>query len=525
MFRADKNSTSPLRAAAPLSAVGATMRDREGSTSMWGVFWTIALCMIGGVAVDVTNAYSYKSRLQATADASALAAVLKMDDLAEARTEAITLAQRNMPPSKHGEVVRAEDVVFGTVDETGAFTQYSEGGDEPNAVKILAGRDGTRANAVPTWMLRLAGIDDFEVEVASTAKVRPGGDGGGGGGDNGFGECYEVVIMSRDWLNLGGGNHYRNGVCLHGDNGVQPGGGDCFEVGTRISSATEEQVKFWNGFDNEQPWNNKCNIAAGEIPESQENLVVAREVTFPMLTAIENGLYERTVASVAENSSPDGSRFYGSDLIPDFVLNADGYANVVYLDKAWTPGQPNNGGTKKNPLPDLEPYTIYISEKRIQIGHSESPHNVAILTTDALMASGNNTGQAHDHAFYFSKGQLNFGGGSGTSYGSSDEYCAEGEYRVYILSETSAQLAGFGQDGDGMHGVMMAAPRANWGGSMDSAGGLYIEGDGYMTTGGDVEVSGCTTQMSNIYGVNPFASNTDGETVSAALNAGSDLVQ
>jgi len=51
------------------------IHDEDGGYVVWGLFWFVLFVGIGGLAVDITDAYRTQTSLQATADAAALAAV------------------------------------------------------------------------------------------------------------------------------------------------------------------------------------------------------------------------------------------------------------------------------------------------------------------------------------------------------------------------------------------------------------------------------------------------------------------
>lgn len=520
--------------------------NREGSATIWAIYWTIALVMVGGIAVDASNAFGYKSRLQKTADASAVAAAMKLPDTDAALLAAKALAEINMPASKHGTVIRDQDVVFGTVDDdTGEFVALQEG-EDAEAVRIYAGRDEPRANSVPTYLIRLAGIDDWNVDVTATAATRFAEEEGGGGGggdpeepeDYGYDECYSVLILTQDELNLGGGNHYREGVCVHGTTKVQPGGGDCFEVGTRISAPDKSLIGWWWNaanqswnFDHKLSWNNSCKN--GEEPESMDELIVERDPEFPMLDKIEAGLFETTWNAVLSHTK--FGLYSQGDELPDFVSTVNGRATVYVINADWKPGQNKNGGTGKTSLPDLKEHAIYLVDGDVSIKDKQVLRNVAILATGKLQSNGQDEWIAHDNIFLFTKGRLGLGGKTAIG-GEVDAYCEGGYTRAYLLSEDSIQLAGFpGNDSTtGIVATMLAAPTVNWGGSMASTGGLYVEAANKLTTGGDIDLTGCTKMMSSIYGQNPFAPDgvlaeateiVDNGTSNVTVAAGADIVR
>ena len=108
----------------------------DASASVWSIFWMTMMMLVSGLTLDVANAYRVRALLQATADASALAAVRELPDADAARTAAIDLAQVNMPVEGNGTVVLPSMVRVGAWDEdTGSFLP----GQTPyDAVQVFA---------------------------------------------------------------------------------------------------------------------------------------------------------------------------------------------------------------------------------------------------------------------------------------------------------------------------------------------------------------------------------------------------
>ena len=90
----------------------------------------VVLLGMGALAVDVGMLYTVRTKLQATADASALTAAQELPDAADVTSMAIQYATANYD---EGAVVTADEVVLERWDEVaGSFTP---GANPPNAVK------------------------------------------------------------------------------------------------------------------------------------------------------------------------------------------------------------------------------------------------------------------------------------------------------------------------------------------------------------------------------------------------------
>lgn len=462
-----------------LAAIRAALRDTAGAASVWAIMWMLGFMMLGGVAVDVSNAYAMKSRLQSIADASALAAVMQIDDRDAARAAAVTLAARNMPEDANGNVILSSDVRFGVWDaDTGDFVEVSD--DEPaEAVQILAGRTLDRGNAVPTYLVRLVGRNEWELgaaSVATTSSRAPVTPPGGGDPD-----CVAATILSTGNVDTGGGNEFGDGVCIYGEDGVQTGGDDCFEDGAHIMSPSADDI------DINSP---SCG--------TEEEIVVEREIEPVLLPKIHGGLFSDIYTAVN-----NAGKKWGDDESPeDLALLPEHFIghNIMRINIGWWTIQPNH----------LRAGYIYLVDHGVQFAGGVDIQNVALIV-DGQIGTGGGDGLKFDDVFFFATGQLNFSGD--VMWGTEGSYCENGEYSVYLFSEQSLSLGGFGPD-TGVYGVMGAAPRFSPGGAMKNAGGLYIETEGWTSLGGNMRLTGCDVPLASMY---------DGEVAGSLLGGGDVL--
>ena len=143
------------------------VHDEDGGYTVWSLLWFSIYVAIGGAAVDISDGYRIKTILQATADASALAAVMSLPDQADGRQQAIDYSRNNMLQNFHGTTVRPSDVEFGVwVHAAGTFTPN---GVAPNAARVLARRAGGNENPLATNFLRIIGMTEWDVNAAAIA--------------------------------------------------------------------------------------------------------------------------------------------------------------------------------------------------------------------------------------------------------------------------------------------------------------------------------------------------------------------
>ena len=95
---------------APLSRF---LADQRGGGTIMGLLWFMLLVGITGMAVDTTNGFRSRTMLQATADATSLAAAIDLPDTNAAVATAVAYAAENMGADINGSVLDPADVHIG----------------------------------------------------------------------------------------------------------------------------------------------------------------------------------------------------------------------------------------------------------------------------------------------------------------------------------------------------------------------------------------------------------------------------
>ena len=65
------------------------LRDERGAYTIWSLIWFSLYVAMGGLAVDMTDAYRNQTLLQSTADASALAGGMSLPDQPDAPAQSL----------------------------------------------------------------------------------------------------------------------------------------------------------------------------------------------------------------------------------------------------------------------------------------------------------------------------------------------------------------------------------------------------------------------------------------------------
>jgi Flp pilus assembly protein TadG len=203
------------------------LKDEEGGYTIWGLTWFILYVGIGGLAVDITDAFRTQSMLQTPADSAALAGISSpLSNEAEVDDYAISYAAANMRDATHGEVLTAAEVQIGTWNFT--TRTFSGGGSNPNAVRAVTRRDTNNSNPLATNFLRIIGLDTWNVSTEAVAA-------------KGIDWCLNNGIIAGGALDVKTHIHFYGEICLIGhekfwfrnndttfEDGVYIGAG-CFE--------------------------------------------------------------------------------------------------------------------------------------------------------------------------------------------------------------------------------------------------------------------------------------------------------
>lgn len=440
-----------------LRRAGSLVRSDSGAASVWSIMWMTMMMIVSGFALDVSNAYRIRALLQATADASALAAVRELPDGTAARNAAISLAHVNMPEESNGDVMPTGLVQLGAWDTvTGAFVP----GQEPyDAVKVTASRGNGAGFDVPTFLLGIMGKNSWEIVATSTAKIRS----KVGSGTRSL--CPGAILISTQDFQMGGNNTLKDGVCVHGETAVKFGGSSYFTKDVRISSFYPDEIEIGD-VDGDSP--------ATEADVKVVDPVHIEPVILPQLNTMFDQLWSALYTS--------GATSYSGDLLPDFVKNpATGAADVVRVNQWWWTVQPG----------DFKPYTVYVVNHGMQMAGRVDATNIAVIAKGQIGMGGGPT-LHFDKVFFFGEGKLNFSGSA--AYGQPDHYCDDGKFDVYMFSKDTISLGGSGPD-DSAYGYLAAAPYFHPGGSFKSAGGIYVEASSSVQIGGNANITGCGVEL------------------------------
>jgi len=156
----------------PSTRFNSFLRDERGGYTLWSLVWFSLYVAMGGLAVDMTDAYRNQTLLQSTADASALAGVMSLPDKTDAVAQALAYATDNMNPSINGNVLKAEEVFTGNWNFN--TRQFTDNGTPLNAVRVITRRADVNNNPLATNFLRILSLwglpfDRWNISVEAVA--------------------------------------------------------------------------------------------------------------------------------------------------------------------------------------------------------------------------------------------------------------------------------------------------------------------------------------------------------------------
>ena len=220
-----------------LSATARFLKDDTGFISTFGLTLTAMMIALGGIALDVANAYRMRTYLQVAADAAAHAALYTRETHTrdESIQAALDVVESFLPADVYGQVITYEDVEFGTWDrDTETFTPNS---NSKSAVMVNTLQVAERQNSVGTYMLRLVGFDDWNVRRASVFETY-------------MPTCFREGFVAQDLVDLQSGNTYTNGFCIHSNDHVEVNSNNYFNNDTIVSMPDRSDIVLPNsGFE------------------------------------------------------------------------------------------------------------------------------------------------------------------------------------------------------------------------------------------------------------------------------------
>lgn len=189
----------------------------------------MACFVIGGLALDVANAYKARTEMQAAADAAAHAALYVRDsaDASTAKTAALDVVEAMLPSSKYGTLLTDADIHFGSWDATNR--QFAVDDTSDDAVWVDISRLTSKSNPVGTYFLKFTGITKFDIRRGAVFETyRP--------------NCFKEGMVGQGIVDAQSNNVYTNGFCIHSQSHVEVNSGNTFDTGTSVTMPDDRDL-------------------------------------------------------------------------------------------------------------------------------------------------------------------------------------------------------------------------------------------------------------------------------------------
>jgi len=189
----------------------------EGGISILNLYFLMATAIFGGVAIDVANLVAAKNQLQVAADVASHAAIVSLkagEDVDTSKDTALKYARLNMPAGRYGEVLRLENIHFGSYFySTGSFQI-----DDTRSEAVWVGTDRLLENANPvgSFLLRLVGFSTFDVRTPAVFV-------------NGDPPCIGAGFFANGRVDMQSNNEFYDGFCISSGYQVEFQQGNYFE--------------------------------------------------------------------------------------------------------------------------------------------------------------------------------------------------------------------------------------------------------------------------------------------------------
>ena len=262
------------------------LRDESGGYTIWSLIWFSLYVAMGGLAVDVTDAYRNQTLLQSTADAAALAGVMSLPIKDDVEAQALNYAANNMTPAINGWVLKASDVTLGNWDSTTG--KFIPGETAPDAVRVVTQRSDENLNPLATNFLRILGLwglpfDRWNIRTEAVAlRYIP--------------NCVRDGFIARNQVDFNGNNFFFNEICIHGQNmDDDPGLNYAVDIGMGNEFESTVQVSMPDLTD----LNGKPNVCTNNYGLCEPGVLVAGDLWPKDIDDLD------TIIAGLQNADPD----------------------------------------------------------------------------------------------------------------------------------------------------------------------------------------------------------------------------
>lgn len=176
--------------------------SETGGLTVLNLFFLITLAIFGGIAIDVSNLISSRTKLQVAADAAAHAALWtrQREEADVARARGLDIALKTMPADVYGNVLTSGDIHFGHYDL--GSREFTIDESSRDAVLVETENAAGSGNAISSFLLGFIGFDNFDV-VSNSVFVTY------------VPHCLREGYIADEYVDVTSNNEFTNGFCIH----------------------------------------------------------------------------------------------------------------------------------------------------------------------------------------------------------------------------------------------------------------------------------------------------------------------
>lgn len=338
-----------------LSRLRRQLHDEKGSATIMALFFFLISAVLGGLAVDFNKAMARRTHLQVTVDAVAHAALYTRERKTkeEAIVKALEIAAVNLPADRNGNALLPSDIEFGVWDpDTRTFTPDPA---SKTAVRVNAYRVLERGNAVRNILLRMVGLDTFDLSRGAVyITYQP--------------TCFREGFVAEQMVDVQSNNSFQNGFCIHSNDHVKVSSNNFFGDDTIVSMPNTDNLQLpRSGFETNEGLEDALRDSGyhirilNQLEEIIGNLRINADDTRP------------DYINTASVEVLDGKKVGGSEFLPgkSYFVNCTGGASMFI----------NDGVVIRD--------TTVVTNCPIKFGQGSTLENTVIATTNTSAKSVN----------------------------------------------------------------------------------------------------------------------------------------
>lgn len=391
-------------AISPCPAMERFRKDEAGTMTHFAMMVLVITLFFSGMSVDSTNAWRVRNQLQTAADATAHAAVIELADAGSSEIDAtaqntiraavIGLANANLLGDNQNSAITNADITFGTWDfDAGTFTLSTSG---VNAVRVMANRNTASGNALGTMLLRLGGMQSWNIQTESVAAMTEGG-------------CVSASIATNGEFEITSNNTVYNDFCIFGADGIKLSNNNTFSDDAALVVPDFSQIN-WPG-----------SVGMGTVV-GRGTAESSATLTYADVFETGSGLTP-TIPAAASMATNYLNPYYSDQ--PSYINPSASVITIRAKDVKYTSFQAGRiyevecGGSKGSKAQFFAgaavSEVVIVSECKIQLGNNSTFEDVVLVSTD----TGSNSVKASN----------------GIRLGADDSCAAGGEVLIYTAGE------------------------------------------------------------------------------------------